>query len=105
MSATERRNDLLAQLLDLISMSLAFRSIDELEALVQAMAVGQSMPLGAMQPNSGAGLIHIDANTSKEDAVAAVLKVAEWVEQHWEELKIRAQETAPLAEKREDLLN
>jgi len=83
------RSDVLDELVGLITASLAFRSTDELESLLDALQLGQALPINALRSANGAGLVHIDPRASKEDAVAALLSVAEWVDQNWEEFSSR----------------
>ena len=105
MDASERnRADLIEELVSLITGSLAFRSKQEIEGILEAMKIGESMAVNGLKSSNNSVIICINPAAEKEETVAALQELASRVDEQWEEFAY----AAPIAltrQPRDTLLN
>ena len=85
-SDSRNRDELIEEIVGMITGSLAWRSDDEIEAMLEAMKKGpQSGPSGLRAANN-AVVVCINPTVGKEATVAALTELAERVDEQWDDL-------------------
>ena len=88
------REELLDEVVGLITAGLATRNDDELESLIDVLGEAQfAGHLEQLPATDGSIMVHVNPLATKESIVGTLLQLVDWIEENWEEEPARLQLT------------
>jgi hypothetical protein len=88
------RDEILEELVELFSASLAVRSTQELQGILDAMSTAMNVRMshghGLRAPNQAAVVV-LNPQSSKQEVLHAIEQLREQLDQHWEAIRTRLQ--------------